>query len=424
MGHQMQTPDSQNCTPEITLTRNTIHYGWVIVLLGAAGIFSGLGLGRFALGMLLPAMADSLHLNYEQMGTISTANFIGYFIGILFSAKLVRRFGARYIASCGLVLTGISMIFVACAQNWIILAFLYWFTGVGGAWANIAIMSLIAGWFAPTNRGRAAGFIVTGNGVAIVFSGQVIPILNSMTTLHWRLSWIVLAAIILFVGALCLLFLRNSPQEKHLLPVGDQTESDTYPSQTFKNRPTLPLTLHTGLLYFVFGFTFVSYATFIVTTMVEQFAMSQITAGNFWSWVGILSLASGPVSGYCSDRFSRRATLAVIFILQTFSYALVGISASPVFLYFSIFCFGIVAWAVPSIIVALCGDYAGPIHAVSMFSTVTLIFALGQGLGPYLFGVMAEITGTFSNAYLLAAVMTAAAAIGCFMLPKTSTRIA
>ena len=39
-----------------TATRNSIHYGWIIVLLGAAGIFSGLGLGRFALGMLLPAM--------------------------------------------------------------------------------------------------------------------------------------------------------------------------------------------------------------------------------------------------------------------------------------------------------------------------------------------------------------------------------
>ena len=56
------------------------------------------------------------------MGTISTANFIGYFIGIVFSARLVHRFGARYIAACGLLLTGVSMSTVAFAQDWLVLA--------------------------------------------------------------------------------------------------------------------------------------------------------------------------------------------------------------------------------------------------------------------------------------------------------------
>ncbi|MCA1764697.1 MAG: YbfB/YjiJ family MFS transporter [Desulfobulbaceae bacterium] len=52
-----------------------IHYGWHIVWSSTLGIFSCLGLGRFALGMLLPAMGASLGLSYSQMGLISTANF-------------------------------------------------------------------------------------------------------------------------------------------------------------------------------------------------------------------------------------------------------------------------------------------------------------------------------------------------------------
>ena len=95
-----------------------------------------------------------------------------------------------------------------------------------------------------------------------------------------------------------------------------------------------------------------------------------------------------------------------------------GFSSAPIYLYLSIFCFGIVAWAVPSIIVALCGDYAGAVHSVSMFSAVTLIFAIGQGAGPYLFGVVAETTGTFAPAYLLSACITAAAAVGSLFLPS------
>ena len=63
----------------LSFMHNTIpfHYGWLIVIAGSLGIFACIGLARFALGMLLPAMGADLQLSYAQMGTISTANFIG-----------------------------------------------------------------------------------------------------------------------------------------------------------------------------------------------------------------------------------------------------------------------------------------------------------------------------------------------------------
>ena len=53
-----------------------LHYGWHIVWSGTLGIFACLGLGRFALGMLLPAMGEVLNLSYfehEFEGTFKTA---------------------------------------------------------------------------------------------------------------------------------------------------------------------------------------------------------------------------------------------------------------------------------------------------------------------------------------------------------------
>ena len=66
--------------------KSTFHYGWVIVFAGMLCIFACLGFGRFALGMLLPSMAATLHLSYSQMGFISTANFLGYLASVLVSA--------------------------------------------------------------------------------------------------------------------------------------------------------------------------------------------------------------------------------------------------------------------------------------------------------------------------------------------------
>ena len=44
--------------PENASKAKTVHYGWYVVAAGTLCIFASLGFGRFALGMLLPAMAE------------------------------------------------------------------------------------------------------------------------------------------------------------------------------------------------------------------------------------------------------------------------------------------------------------------------------------------------------------------------------
>ncbi len=87
-----------------------IHYGWVIVLTGTMVLFSCLGLGRFALGMLLPSMGISLDLSYSQMGLIGTGNFAGYMASVLLASMVARRIGARRTISLGLLLVGGSIL--------------------------------------------------------------------------------------------------------------------------------------------------------------------------------------------------------------------------------------------------------------------------------------------------------------------------
>ena len=81
-----------------------IHYGWYIVATGTLCIFASLGFGRFALGMLLPAMAGSLDLTYSQMGLISTSNFVGYLLAVLVCGFLATRIGSRLLIFLSLLL--------------------------------------------------------------------------------------------------------------------------------------------------------------------------------------------------------------------------------------------------------------------------------------------------------------------------------
>ena len=396
------------------------HYGWLIVAAGSLGIFACIGLARFALGMLLPAMGQDLHLTYAQMGAISTSNFLGYLAGILGCSRLVRRFGARLLTVAALLLSGLAMVGIGCAFNLTGIIILYILTGIGSAMANIPIMAMLSSWFASRLRGKAAGFVVSGNGAAIIFAGLVVPWFNGLTGYSWRLSWVMLGMVVVLIGILCLLVLRNHPQDLGLLPAGREEHGATpQPHQLHRERTVPPgLILHCGAIYFIFGFTFVTYATFIVTTMVAQYGFSQQTAGSFWSWVGFLSLFSGPLFGMLADRVSRRFSLMVVFGVQTLAYLLAGLHLSTPLLLLSIGCFGIVAWSIPSIMAALAGDYAGPDKTFAFFSAITFIFATGQVAGPFLAGLIAERTGTFAGSYLLAAALTATAVLLALLLPQ------
>ncbi len=394
--------------------KQKIYYGWHIVWAGMLCVFASLGLGRFALGMLLPAMGESLALTYSQMGLLSTMNFVGYLAAVLLCSPLTRRFGYRSVIFFSLLAIGTTMIAIGKLHAFWVLCTLYTITGMGSGGANVPIMALASSWFRKSHRGRATGFIVIGSGFAILLAGKLIPYLNSIGGAQgWRLSWQILGLIVLAVSLLCLAVLRNSPKELGLVPLGN---SPSFRQADETRNISKKQIIHLGIIYLCFGFTYVIYATFIVTTMVNEHGFSEAVAGNFWAMVGLCSLFSGPVFGTLSDKIGRSTTLALVFAIQTVSYLLVAFPLPSFFLYCSIGCFGIVAWSIPSIMASLVGDHTSPEKTARVFGIITFIFALGQITGPAIAGGLAEKTGSFMPAFFMAGTCTFCAAILSMLL--------
>ncbi|OAN44738.1 MFS transporter [Paramagnetospirillum marisnigri] len=399
--------------------RLPFHYGWLVVLAGAVTTFACLGMGRFALGMLLPSMGLSLPLTRSEMGWISTGNFIGYMAAVSMGGLMVRHLGARRAVALGLALVGASMILVSRAEGFVAVLALYLLTGFGSGTANVPVMGLIAHWFGRRVRGRAAGFVVIGSGVAIMATGVMVPAINAAQGAEgWRMSWMVIGGIVLVAAVIDAIALRNHPSELGLEPVGGVGVIPGAPAcaaQPMVSRTRI--LAHLGALYAAFGFTYVIYATFIVTALVQERGFPESTAGQFWSWIGLLSLASGPVFGGLSDRFGRGRGMMVVFSFQALSYLMVALPLPEPFLYASTILFGLALWAIPSIMAAAVGDYLGPDQAASAFGTITVAFALGQIVGPALAGLMADAWGSFSGSFAMATVVAALAVGGAALLP-------
>ena len=409
--------------PQRSALTRSVHYGWYVVAAGTLCVFAGLGFGRFALGMLLPAMGASLKLSYSQMGLISTSNFVGYLLAVLVCGYLSSRIGSRLLIFLALLLVAVSMLLVSRAHSFMSVAFFYTLTGMGSGASNVPMMALVASWFSTGQRGKAAGFIVIGSGFAILLSGKLIPYLNQLREFDgWRISWLVLGIIVLIISIICFLVIRDSPGELGLKPFTGMKSSrqvdDRFSFDDGQKSVTRKDIYHLGAIYFLFGCTYVIYATFIVTALVQERGFSEMVAGNFWSWVGFLSLFSGPVFGTLSDKLGRKAGLIMVFSIQMCAYLLVALSLPGVFLYLSIGCYGIVAWAIPSIMAALVGDYAGPQKTARVFGFITFIFAIGQIAGPAVAGFLAEKSGSFSSSFFMAAMFAGLAVFLSILLKK------
>ena len=403
-----------------------LHYGWIILGTGVGVMFACLGLGRFALGMLLPAMGEALHLEYGEMGLISTANFLGYMVSVSFAGRVSDKFGSRATISGGLAIVGSSMALVWSAGGLKAILVLYFFTGIGSGLANIPIVGLVAGWFAKRWRGRAAGVMLAGNGLGIVFSGFLVPFIIAETSGHgWRVAWLILGGVALVMASVAGLALRNSPAQMALRPMGaGRSECAAKFNDIGQPRFSKPAgnevakLVQLGLVYSLFGATYAVYATFIITSLVNERGFDTEAAGLFWSIVGVISLVSGPYAGYIADRFSRLTALTVIFVQFSIAYLLALQGLPAFFLYVSIFTFGLSLWGIPSVMAATVGDLVGPARASAAFGFITIFFGVGQVAGPALAGFLAEYTGLFDAAFLICAALTSIAAAACVRISR------
>jgi len=399
-----------NEPPSPTGAPGRVHYGLVVLGLVILVVFSALGLARFGYTSILPAMQEALGLSNTQTGVLQSWNLVGYLVTVVVAGALAARFGPRMViavsllvVAAGMGLTGLIPTFgVACLGRFL--------AGVGGAGSNVPAMALVSAWFGARRRGLAAGAGVAGSSVGLMVTGPLVPaILERGGADGWRVSWGVLSGLTLVVFFAAALFLRNRPAEKGLRAIGEpEAERDSRPAVAVASALDWGLVYRSKLLwrlagiYFGFGFSYIIYSTFFVRYLTAEAGFSRAGAGALWSQIGMVSIISGFLWGGVSDRWGRRAALLWVFGLQGASFLLFGLSREGWGVYGSAGLFALTAWSVPALMAAVCGDLFGARLAPAALGLITLVFGLGQALGPYLAGVIADATRSFAPAFLVA----------------------
>ncbi len=396
-----------------------IHYGWLVLVLCTMAVLGALGFARFGYTMILPSMLKGLDLSEVQAGDLATGNLVGYLTLAIVCGALATRLGPRVVVSVSLVAVSAAMALTAVAPSYPVALAGRLLAGMGGAGANIPVMGLVAAWFGVQRRGLAAGIAVSGSSFALLITGLVIPrIVAAGGEMGWRYSWIALAAATLLIAAGCALWLRNSPADRGLSAIGGTERKEGYlPSGGSARRIfASPSVYHLSLIYLLFGFSYIIYATFFARYLTAEAGFTTEQAGRLWSIVGAASIGSGFLWGTVSDRLGRKYALALVFALQCLCFGIFGLWRAPAGYYVSAGLFALTAWSIPAIMAAAAGDALGARLAPAALGFMTFFFGIGQVAGPFLAGRIAALTHSYSKAFIMAAVAAAGGAAGSLLL--------
>ncbi len=407
------------------------HYALIVLAGIVLAVLGGLGLARFGYASILPAMQEGLGLTNTQTGELQSWNLVGYLLAVVAAGLFAARYGPRIVISVSLLIVALAMLATGFFPTFESARLGRFFAGVGGAGANVPAMALISAWFGAKRRGLASGAAVAGSSIGLMITGPLIPaILREYGAEGWRASWVVLGALALVVFVICLVFVRNRPDEMGLAPIGESASEVT--KRSAENRASSldwglvyksPVLWHLAAIYFAFGFSYIIYSTFFIRHLVKEGGFTLADAGALWFQIGVVTTISGFIWGGISDRWGRRVALLGVFALQGVAFLVFGASHALAPIYVSAALFALTAWSIPALMAALAGDVFGARLAPAALGLMTIVFGIGQAIGPYLAGVIADATQSFSLAFMIAGAVALLLGAGGSLLLRTSKQV-
>lgn len=177
---------------------------------------------------------------------------------------------------------------------------------------------------------------------------------------------------------------------------------------------------HLGLVYVAFGFSYIIYMTFFTKHLIAEGGYTEEAAGSLFMTMGWVSLLCGVLWGAVSDVIGRRRALIVVYLMHALAFGLFALWTNSTGFTLSAILFGLSS-GTPAIMAAICGDVLGPRLAPAALGLITLLFGIGQAIAPIIAGAMADASGSFFSAFLLAAGVALLGALGAFLLRPAST---
>jgi len=420
--------------------RLPIYYGWVVV--GVVFVTMAICVNaRTAFSLLFPPILEEF--GWERGVTAGAFSF-GFIVSAALSpllGRLMDRRGPRFVMEVGVAATAAGMLLATFAtEPWHVYLTLGLLVGAGTTFTGYTGQALfLPNWFVR-RRGLAIGIAFSGVGIGSIV---LLPWLQHVIAGDgWRSACWLLALITIVVVVPLNLLLRRRPQEIGLNPDGDAAPDTPAAGQQARNivNPawaatewTLKRALRTAPFWWIaLGYGCGLYAWYAVqihqTKYLTEIGVSATEAAWALGLVSLLGVPGQIIFGHVSDRIGREWVWAIGCAGFIISYlALIALQAGPTpwLLYAMVLAQGFLGYAMTSVLGPIVAEiYEGP-HFGAVFGTVMLAAIGGGAVGPWITGVLYDLTGNYIGAFWLALALSLVSAGAVFMAaPRKVRRVA
>lgn len=380
---------------------------WVSLALIALGAAVAQAFGRFAYGVLLPAVRDDLGISNTVAGTISAVNVGGYLVGTLLVAWVASRVRMLEVLRMGLALTCFGLLIAAFANSpaWLMVGLL--FTGVGGAAVWIPAPIIAADAMPEQHRPMAVGLMGSGIGLGIVFTGFIsAQVRTTQGDAGWSMVfWIdAIIACVALVGFLVVV--RH--QQGQTSSKGGFGGFDALR----RMRGWLPLTL----AYSAFGFMYLLIIGFLTTRLEDDSGWSAESAAYAFTVLGIAMVFGGPASIWVRKRLGSRTTISMVFACWTV-LTLVVLSGATLPTLVAVVGLGMLFTSLPGLVTVVVVENTTANDYGPAYSAITLAFGVAQTISPQVGGVIADLSGSFTWVFVLSSLVGVLGLVAARALP-------
>ena len=381
-------------------------YRWVILIVTWLA-YLVMYLQRFAIPPLSPFIKEEFLLSGTQVGMLMAANALGYAAMQMPAGWLVDRIGVRWMLLIGEVFAGVMVFCMFFTPSYRVSLVLLGLEGLGCGCLLTSTSKAIMVWFPVRERATAMGLKQTATNLGGVTAAVTLPTLA--IALGWRYGFAVIGIIEILVGILSFILYKEHPGEKDGTRETGSKSLDGSVSlvrDVFLNREILLL----GCVGIFFAIIEFSAITHMVLYLKETFFFTAVLAG------GLLAVFEGagafgkPLFGLISDRLFGGKRKKTYFLMAIISFGMCLVmafsssaGASKWTLVPVLVVFGLAANGWAGVHFAFVGECADRKAMGLGIGFAVAIGAVGNIVGPPLFGYIVDVSKSYKPAWLFLA---------------------
>ena len=403
-----------------------LFYGWWIVAAAFLNLFFSVGIIYYGFPVYYPTLVSALGFTRAQ---VTQGFLLGFLVvGIPFSMMagiLIDRLGARWVILSGVGFIALPLILMGWITRFWQYEALCLVEVLGYSLAGpIANQVLISRWF-RARRGQAMGFAYLGLGLG----GVVSPLLTNflIREVGWRHALAatgIVALVVLFpVG---LFVTRSDPSEIGLMPDG-AIQIDRGRLDTERSIGTSAAIRSRDFWLILIGSTLVLGA---INAVIQHFILffkdqgySTATASGFLSALLATSLAGRVLVGYLADRFQRKNTMALFYLVLGSSIPLLFMVRQPAAAWAFAAAFGFAMGADYMLIPLVIADRFGIGSLGKLLALVIIGNSILQWLAPWAAGRLFDTFGSYDPAWKLSTIAAVLGALAIYAVSVPSRNL-